>query len=108
MEPPPVLPHAAPLSGRYDTAVDRESAREILGLRAEKAAAEAALAEKMLAEAEARDAELKQARRYEPARGSRAQSSLGSDLARTVIKQLGTRQGQQLLRGILGGLFKGR
>jgi DNA helicase HerA-like ATPase len=99
---------ASPLAGRYDIAVDRESAQEILAARAEKAAAEAALAEKMLAEAEARDAELKQARRYEPSRGSRAQPSLGSDLARTVIKQLGTRQGQQLVRGILGGLFKGR
>ena len=74
-----------------------------------KAAEEAAMAEEMLKQASARDAELKQARRYEPApsRG-RAQPSLGSEIARTVVKQLGTRQGQQLVRGILGGLFKGR
>ena len=34
--------------------------------------------------------------------------SLGADLARTVVKQLGTREGQRLVRGILGSLFKGR
>ncbi len=52
--------------GKYETAVDRESAQEILAGRAEKAAQEAAMAEEMLKQAEAREAELKQARRYEP------------------------------------------
>ena len=67
------------------------------------------MAEEMLAQASAQDAELKQARRYEPAapRG-RAQPSLTTEITRTVIKQLGTRQGQQLVRGILGGLFRSR
>jgi hypothetical protein len=40
--------------------------------------------------------------------GGRAQPSMGSEIARTVVKQLGTRQGQQLVRGILGGLFRSR
>jgi DNA helicase HerA-like ATPase len=102
---------ASPLAGKYDTAVDRESAQEILGKRAEAAAQQAAAAEEMLQQAEAREAELKQARRYEPTRSSRSTRqppSFGSEIARTVVKQLGTRQGQQLVRGILGGLFKGR
>ena len=102
---------ASPLKGRYDATVDRESAQEILAGRAEKAAQEAAMAEEMLKESEARDAELKQARRYEPTRTSRRtapQPSLGSELARAAIKQLNSRQGQALVRGILGGLFKGR
>jgi uncharacterized protein len=101
---------ASPLAGRYEKAVDRESAQEILAGRAEKAAEEAAMAEAMLKRSEGQEAELKQARRYEPVRTSRsrAQPSLGSEIARTVVKQLGTRQGQQLVRGILGGLFKGR
>ena len=100
---------ASPVAGKYETAVDRESAQEILAGRASKAAEEATMAEEMLKQADARDAELKQARRYEPApsRG-RAQPSLTTEITRTVIKQLGTRQGQQLVRGILGGLFKGR
>ena len=76
---------ASPLAGKYETPVDRESAQEILGHRAEKAAEEAAMAEAMLKQASARDAELKQARRYEraPSRG-RAQPSLGSEITRTV------------------------
>ena len=31
-----------------------------------------------------------------------------AEITRTVVKQLGTRQGQRLVRGILGSLFKGR
>jgi DNA helicase HerA-like ATPase len=99
---------ASPLAGRYDTPLDRRSAHELLAARAEAAAREAAMAEQMLAQAQASDG-LARARRYEPARASRrAQPSLGAEIARTVMKQLGTRQGQALVRGILGGLFKAR
>ncbi len=102
---------ASPVAGRYDQAVDRESAQEILAARADKAAQEAAMAEEMLKQAEARDAELKQARRYEPARSTRStrsEPSITSELARAAVKQLNSRQGQALVRGILGSLFKGR
>jgi DNA helicase HerA-like ATPase len=100
---------ASPLGSRYDKAIDRESAHELLAARAGARAQDAALAEEMLREAEeARRAEA-QARRYEPAsRRSRPPPSLGEELARTMVKQLGTRQGQRLVRGILGGLFRGR
>jgi DNA helicase HerA-like ATPase len=101
---------SSPVAGRYDAAVNRESAQEILAKRADKSAQEAAMADEMLKRAEAQEAELKQARRYQPEGSApgRAQPSLGSEIARTVVKQLGTRQGQQLVRGILGGLFRGR
>ncbi|HVL20536.1 MAG TPA: ATP-binding protein, partial [Amaricoccus sp.] len=65
----------------------------------------------MLKQAEARDAELRQARRYEPAARrspTRAEPSIGSELARAAVKQLNTRQGQALVRGILGTLFRSR
>jgi DNA helicase HerA-like ATPase len=99
---------ASPLAGRYDQPLDRQSAHEILAARAEAAASEAALAEEMLTRSRAQGPEHRQARRYEPARAPRAEPSLGAELARTVVKQLGTRQGQALVRGILGGLFKSR
>ena len=98
---------ASPLAGRYDVTVDRESASEILAGRAEKAAKEAAMAEEML-EAASRKEVATEPRRYEPARSRRSQPSLGESLAATVVKQLNSRQGQQLVRGILGSLFKGR
>jgi DNA helicase HerA-like ATPase len=99
---------ASPVAGRYDTPVDRDSAQEILSARTDKAAAEAAqaaMAAEMLKQAEAsRPAPS----RAEPARRAppRAEPSLGAELARAAVKQLGTRQGQALVRGILGTLFK--
>jgi DNA helicase HerA-like ATPase len=100
---------ASPLAGKYDTALNRESAQEILAKRADEAAQQAAMAEEILKASKARDAEPARGRRYEPtARSTRQQPSLGSEIARTVVKQLGSRQGQQLVRGILGSLFKGR
>ncbi len=105
----------SPVAGIYDTALDRESASEILAQRSDKAAEDSLLAERMLEEA-AREREHTHARRYEPpgpARApagnrSRSGGSLGEDLARTVVKQLNSRQGQKLVRGILGSLFRGR
>jgi len=101
---------ASPVAGKYETAVNRESAQELLAARAEKAAKEAAMAEEMLKQASAREAEMKQARRYEPSRrtSTRAEPSLTTEIARAAVKQLSSRQGQALVRGILGSLFKGR
>ncbi|PZQ47919.1 MAG: ATP-binding protein [Rhodovulum sulfidophilum] len=104
---------ASPVAGRYDTAIDPESAAEILAKRAEEAGKQAAeqrrasdMAEQMLRDAQARKpAAATPAAR---ARTTRAEPSLGAEIAKTVVKQLGTRQGQQLVRGILGGLFRGK
>ncbi len=104
---------ASPLAKVYDKAVDRESAHEMLAARADQAAREAAMAEELLAQAKEAKAEQRQAgtgRRYDGARssGSASQAGFGEAFARTVVKQLGTRQGQAMVRGILGGLFKAR
>jgi DNA helicase HerA-like ATPase len=53
----------SPLAGKYDTAVDRESAFEVLRARAEEAAREAEEAERAEAEAEEKEREFKAARR---------------------------------------------
>jgi hypothetical protein len=103
---------ASPVAGKYDTPVDRESASELLAARAADSARDADLAEELL-----RDAEPERGsgtgRRYQPTpkggttrRG--AAPSIGEELARTVVRQLNSRQGQKLVRGILGSLFKGR
>jgi DNA helicase HerA-like ATPase len=98
---------ASPLAGRYDETVDRESAHEILATRAEAHAREAALAEEMLQEAASEKKQAGRARRYEPPKRE-ASSSLGSELGKSLLKQLNSREGQKLVRGILGSLFKGR
>ena len=108
------------MAGKYDTRLDRESAFEILRDRAAKAAAEAAEAEAAAAE----DAEtptlreFNNARRYAgkgaPApqprstRRAKPEETFGGAVAQVVIKELKGTTGRRIVRGILGGLFKGR
>ena len=106
---------ATGLSAKYDTAVDRDSAYERLQARAEiaaKAAAEAEAEEEKM-KTELRD--LKQARRYDgktvgrsTARRSSRSDSLATTFGKSLARQLGTKSGQALVRGILGSLFKAR
>jgi hypothetical protein len=98
------------VAGKYEERVDRESAEEILKARAEEAA-EAAAAKK--AEAEAAKAET--ARLKDEARAARtrkADRGLGEELAlqvgRSVQRQVVNKLAGSLVRGLLGGLFRGR
>ncbi len=103
----------SPVAGKYDTAVDSDSAHERLARRAEEAAraAEAALAQVETEKAR----EFAHARRYEPAANarparsaSRGRETPAEAFAKSFARQLGTRSGQAVVRGVLGGLFKGR
>ena len=104
---------ASPLGAKYAVAVDRESAFEILGRRAEEAAkaAEAAQAEEERVEETER--EHKAGRRYSGRNVGRSTSkrrgdSVGEAFAKSFARSLGTRAGRSLVRGVLGGLFRGR
>jgi DNA helicase HerA-like ATPase len=108
---------ASPMAGKYDTAIDRESAFEMLSKRADSAAAEAAKAEAAEEAAEAKEREFKQARRYDAPqtgrstsrkRSSASDQGFGGAIASVVIKELKGTTGRRIVRGILGGLFKGR
>jgi hypothetical protein len=106
--------------GKYEAKVDRDSAYERLRARAEAAAKEAAAGEaaearEAQAEREA-DREFKSARRYDgktPARKTTTRrrsssDSVGDAFAKSFARQLGTKSGQAIVRGILGSLFKKR
>ena len=105
------------LSAKYDRVIDRDSAVERLQARAEaaaKAAAEAEEAEERLKEEERRDRE---DRRYNDRTtgrsSSRKSTSRRSDsvleaFGKSVARQLGTKTGQAIVRGILGSIFKSR
>ncbi len=108
-------------SAKYDRMIDRDSAFERLSARAEAAA-------KAAAEAEAEEERLKQEEREEERRAredrryddrttgrstARRRSSRQSDtvietFGKSVARQLGTRTGRAIVRGILGSLFKSR
>jgi DNA helicase HerA-like ATPase len=105
-----VLRGLSPVGVKYDSNVDRESAHEILKRRAEGAAAAAAETKA------ARDAEKERARldreRSREDRERRRDSPLHEDMARqlgrSVQRQLTNRVAGRIVRGILGGLFRGR
>ncbi|MEL7462164.1 MAG: helicase HerA-like domain-containing protein [Pseudomonadota bacterium] len=106
---------SSPVSGKYDTATDRVSAYETLTQRAADAAAEAERAEAAEEDADAIFREYKTARRYTGQRVGRSTSkstrsgeSFGEAVAGVVIKELKGTTGKRIVRGILGGLFKGR
>ncbi|VDC33367.1 helicase HerA-like domain-containing protein [Pseudogemmobacter humi] len=107
---------ASPVAGKYDHEIDRESAFEILRDRAAKAAAEAARAEEPAGES----GEFSRGRRYggersaeprarKPAPGSTTRSSRSDSVteafAKSFARQLGSKSGQAVVRGVLGTLF---
>ncbi|MGR3759411.1 helicase HerA-like domain-containing protein [Roseobacteraceae bacterium NS-SX3] len=104
------------MAGKYDTALDRRSAYEILTQRAARAAQDAESAEEA-AEADQSPAarEYNAGRRYSGTRVSRSSSrvqrqrdTFGSAMTEAVIKELKGTTGRRIVRGILGSLFKGR
>jgi DNA double-strand break repair helicase HerA and related ATPase len=105
------------LAGIYEAAVDRDSAAEILQRRAEAAAAEAARSEDAGEGDQGSARAYNQARRYGSGnrysapvarkRSSRS-DSIGQAFTKSFVRSLGTRAGSSIVRGILGGLFKGR
>ncbi|MDQ1899244.1 DUF853 family protein [Paracoccus sp. WLY502] len=108
--------NASPLGLKYGQAVDRVSAHEMLARKAEEAAKAAAQAEAKAKENDAlfdmtRD-EYRNARRYEPRDEGRTRSSRSDSIVETfgksLARQLGTRSGQAIVRGVLGSLFRGR
>ena len=104
------------MAGKYDTTHDRVSAYEMLKQRAEQAAAEAAAAEQAAEQEETPSLrEFNAARRYSgkgvtrsTSRTTRASPSFGEAMTKMVVKELTGVTGRRMVRGILGGLFKGR
>jgi len=102
----------SPLAGRYDLAVDRLSAYEMLTQRAAQASAaearEKAEAERQKAEAEREkeyERERRRAERSAPrsSGGSRRQSA-GEAFFKSAVRAIGSQLGRQLVRGLLGSL----
>ena len=113
----------SPLKGKYDTVIDRDSAYERLRAREQKAAAEAARPEVETARGDTDlrngDDGFSRGRRYDggstarsrtpaPKTTRRSSDSVGEAFAKSFARQLGTKSGQAIVRGVLGSLFKKR
>jgi len=90
------------IGSKYDLAVDRESAHEILAERAQ-AAAQAQVA----AEAKAQTEKAEAQRRREAAKPSMTDKIITS-ATRAAASSVGRQIGNRIVRGILGGLLRGR
>jgi DNA helicase HerA-like ATPase len=108
---------ASEMHSKYGQSVDRKSAYEILKSRAEKAAAEAERLEAEEEEMTVAAREYSSARRFSGSRvgrsssrstSRRSQKSFGEQMTKMVVKELTGTTGRKIVRGILGGLFKGR
>ena len=84
----------SPIKGRYDEAIDRESAHEVLKQRAEEAS------RKALAE-QAEQAESKTAQKQRSSR----KDSVGEAMLKSAARSIGSSLGRQIIRGILGSLL---
>jgi DNA helicase HerA-like ATPase len=102
-----VILSTSPVAGKYEEAVDRESAFELLAAKA-NAAAEAKATEK--AEIEERKAAAQKAKDEAAAARAYKASPMGKmeKVAMATAAAVATQAGRSLVRGILGGLFKRR
>lgn len=114
------------IAGKYEAELDRPSAYELLQQRAAQAAKEADAAEQALRreqttdwttdqtrdQATDGDRRFKAARRYDGARPTRSagrqEESFGAALTKQLVRELKGSTGRRIIRGILGGLFRGR
>lgn len=86
----------SPMKGRYEEALDRESAYELLKRRAEEQAAQAEAASRTEPKA-----------RPGTRSGYRRQSATEAFI-KSTLRSIGSQLGRQIARGVLGSLFGGR
>lgn len=99
----------SPMSGRYDKAVDRVSAYETLKGRAEQGAetqAEVPRSRRYEEVSSARDAPVRRAAGGR-SRG-RSRQGVVEAMAKSVVRSIGSSLGRQIVRGLLGSIFKRR
>jgi hypothetical protein len=96
------LLRTSPFAGKYEQMVDRESAHELLQERAKKAL-EAALQSGL---SQSREQAGRTTRTSSGSRG-RARQSVGEAMVKSIARSVGSRLGTQIVRGLLGSLFRG-
>lgn len=86
----------SPIAGKYDVTQDRDSAYEMLNQRTTKAA-EAAASNKP-----------SKKRSYSAPKRTSSRQGIGETFAKSLARNLGSKAGQTIVRGILGSLFGGK
>jgi hypothetical protein len=98
----------SPVGAKYDKAVDRESAAEMLAKKAETATKKAeAPPAKTREQDEADDSGFGQAVK-DAVFGTRRRQGMVETMAKQTARTVGSQIGRQILRGVLGSIFGGR
>ncbi len=98
----------SPVGGRYDTAVNRESAFEMLARRAEQATAPDAAPASRGGKAAPAPAEAPRSKLDEFLWGTKRRQGAVEAAAKSATRTVASGLGRQLLRGLLGGLLGGK
>jgi DNA helicase HerA-like ATPase len=96
---------ASPIAGRYEAAIDRHSAYEMLQARGAAAAGEAASTREGFNAGRRYSPTATPAPRRAPAR---TRETPGEAFVKSMARSIGSQAGRSLMRGVLGGLFRGR
>jgi DNA double-strand break repair helicase HerA and related ATPase len=99
----------SPVGAKYDTAVNRESAYEMLAKRAEAAQTEAPVAAPAPAQKVGRAARQSEGRGQlsEMVFGTGRRQGMVETMAKQAARTVGSQLGRQILRGVLGGIMGG-
>ena len=98
----------SPVGAKYDTAVNRESAAEILSRRAQQAADQAkAPAARTREQDDSQEGGFGQAIK-DAIFGTKRRQGMIETMAKQTTRTVGTKLGNQIVRGILGGIFGGK
>lgn len=94
----------SPVGSKYDTRINRESAHEVLGLRAEAKNAGAQAARKPSLDESAPEAE---GRLHDFLWGTKRRQGVVETVSKQAVRTIGSQLGRQILRGLLGGISGG-
>src|SRR5690606_30883444 len=99
----------SPVGGKYDTAVNRESAAEMLAARRDAAGPDAKATDKSPRTAQAGDGERGIGDVMKDALfGTRRRQGMIETMAKQTARTVGSQMGRKILRGLLGGIFGGK
>jgi hypothetical protein len=102
----------SPVGGKYDTAVDRESAEEMLAKKAQERAA--ATGEPATGPTKGKGSSVPKAEPEQRSKmdeflwGTKRRQGAVEAAAKSATRTVATGLGRQILRGVLGGIFGGR
>ena len=98
----------SPVGGKYDTAIDRDSAAEMLATKADAKAERADAPQARTREDDDRDEPGMGQKVKDVMFGTKRRQGVVETMAKQTARTVGSQIGRQILRGVLGSIFGGK